>query len=213
MEKQVFTKKLSEDEQLDILNFICDKFAIEDKEKYVLCYNSMINYIKTVRREIETFKTNIDEIIDLFAKCGYSNNQIIEILTKEPSLLHADKNALFWRILVLGKVYDSKTRKCIRDDYIIINPRILRTSHEVMYARIKYLESDEGKEKLRKNNFFTARQIVKNTHDEFKNSYGIDKVSLLSLYPFNKNAQLDVVSWLENRELLNRIYEGKTNIM
>lgn len=212
MEKQNFIKKLSPEEQFEILNFICDKFSIDDQEKYTLFYNSMIEYIKTVRREIESFKKNVDEIIGTFSKLGYDNSQIIEILTKEPSLLHADKDALFWRMLVLGKVYDSKTNSCVRNDYVVMNPRILRTSHEVMYARIKYLESDEGRAKLRKTGFFTIRQIIKNTNEEFRYSYDVDKNTLLRLYPFDNVAQLDIVSWPENKQLLENIYNSGRKI-
>ncbi len=211
MEKQIFIKKLTDEEQLEIINFICDKFSIDDKEKYEKFYFTLINYVKNVRRKLDTFKNNINDVIELFISCGYNNNQIIDILTIEPSLLHSDKNSIFWRLLLLGKIYETSNNMCVRDEYIIVNPRILRISQDVMYARIKYLESDEIKFKLRKTDFLSVRQIVKNTHKEFKDSYGIDKDTLLALYPFDKKAQLEVISWHENKELLDNIYNGKTN--
>lgn len=210
MKEKIFIKELTPDEQNDILNFICNKFSFKEQEKFKNFYLTMVEYIKTVRRSLESFKGNIDEIIDLFSKCGFDDEQIIEILTKEPSLLHADKNSIFWRILILGKLIDPKSDIDIRKEYIIKNPRILRISENVTYARIKYLESSVGKQYLKNDDRLTLRQFVKITHDEFKAFYGIDKEKLLSSYPFDNNAQLDVVSWSVNNELLNNIYEGKT---
>lgn len=210
MKEKIFIKELTPDEQNDILNFICNKFSFKEQEKFKKFYLTMVEYIKTVRRSLESFKGNIDEIIDLFSKCGFDDEQIIEILTKEPSLLHADKNSIFWRILILGKLIDPKSDIDIRKEYIIKNPRILRISENVTYARIKYLESSVGKQYLKNDDRLTLRQFVKITHNEFKAFYGIDKEKLLSSYPFDNNAQLDVVSWSVNNELLNNIYEGKT---
>lgn len=210
MKEKIFIKELTPDEQNDILNFICNKFSFKEQEKFKKFYLTMVEYIKTVRRSLESFKGNIDEIIDLFSKCGFDDEQIIEILTKEPSLLHADKNSIFWRILILGKLIDPKSDIDIRKEYIIKNPRILRISENVTYARIRYLESSVGKQYLKNDDRLTLRQFVKITHNEFKAFYGIDKEKLLSSYPFDNNAQLDVVSWSVNNELLNNIYEGKT---
>lgn len=207
----VFVKDLSGKEQEEILSFILDKFSTNNKEKFKNFCNVIIEYIKTVRRNISTFCSNVDEIIDLFTKCNYDEEQIISLLTKEPSLLHSDKNDLFWRILILGKVNDTKNGGTVREFYLVQNPRILRISQDLMYARIKYLESDEGKQYLRKDQGLTARQITKITNEEFKKSYGIDKASLMRNYPFDHNAQLDVISWEENKQLLNNIFEnGRT---
>lgn len=208
MAEQIFIKELNENERLEILNFILDKFNLEKNEKSEQFYISLVSYIKTVRRDINTFKTNIDEIIDLFSKCGYKNSQIMEMLTKEPSLLHANKNDIFWRIILLGKVFDTKNKVDVRREYLVQNPRILRTSQDVMYARIKYLESDKAKEFLRKECNPTARQVTKLTHSEFEDSYNISKEDLIRLYPFDNNAQLEVVSWEENKELFDNIYRG-----
>ena len=209
-DSQVFVKNLSEEEKIDILNFVLNKFELNDKENANNFYNAMVSYIKTVRRDINTFKFNVDEVLDVFIKCGYNNDQIIEILTKEPSLLHSDKLDIFWRLLLFGKVYDTQTNKSVRESYLIQNPRILRISQDVIYARIKYLESDDGKLYLRKENNPTARQVTKLTHNEFKNSYHITKEDLINKYPFDDKAQLEVVSWPENMELLDNIYKGKT---
>lgn len=205
MNEKKFVKDLTEEEQKEILNFIINKFEIQDKELMENFYLTMTLYIKNVRRSVETFERNVSEIIELFATCGYEEKQIIEMLLKEPSLLHADKNNIFWSLLILGKVYDSN-HECIRDNYLVNNPRILRTSKEVMYARVKYLQSDIGKAYLRKSDILTARQITKITHEEFKQSYGISKENLLQMYKFDNDAQLDVISWPENKELLEFVY-------
>lgn len=209
-EGQVFVKNLTNDEKNDILNFILDKFDLEKNEITDNFCTAMVSYIETVRRDINTFKNNVDEILDVFLKCGYDNDEIIQMLTKEPSLLHADKHDVFWRILILGKVYDTQTNMSVRDSYLIQNPRILRTSQEVTYARIMYLESDEGKMHLRKESNPTARQVTKLTHSEFETSYHISKEELIKRYPFDNNAQLNVVSWEENRELLDNIHKGNS---
>ena len=106
----------------------------------------------------------------------------------------------------MGKVFYPKDESCVRDSYLLQNPRILRTSQEVMYARIKYLESSEGRSHLRHNNYLTNRQITKATHKEFQNSYGISKDELLKKYPFDTDALLDIVSWPENKEILDNIF-------
>lgn len=205
---QVFIKNLTNDEKNDILNFILEKFDLEDNEISKNFYNVMVSYIETVRRDINTFKNNVDEILDVFLKCGYDNDEIIQILTKEPSLLHSDKHDIFWRILILGKVYDTQTNMSVRESYLIQNPRILRTSQAVTYARIMYLESEEGKVYLRKESNPTARQVTKLTHSEFEGSYHISKEELINKYPFDNKAQLDIVSWYENKEILDNIHKG-----
>lgn len=206
MKEQKLIKDLTIEQQTEILNFILDKFNLENNELAEKFYNAMIIYIKNVRRSVATFERNVAEIIELFSNCCYTNDQIMEILIKEPSLLHSDKNDVFWRILILGKVNDSKTGTSSRETYLIQNPRILRISQDVMYARIKYLESDVGRQYLRKDGPLTIRQIIKVTHKEFQDSYGISKDMLLYMYPFNSEAQLDVISWEENKKLLDAIY-------
>ena len=206
MNEQRLIKNLTIEQQTEILNFILDKFNLENNELAKKFYNAMIIYIKNVRRSVTTFERNVVEIIELFSNCCYTNDQIMEILIEEPSLLHSDKNDIFWRILILGKVNDSKTGTSSRETYLIQNPRILRISQDVMYARIKYLESDVGRQYLRKDGPLTIRQIIKVTHKEFQDSYGVSKDMLLYMYPFNSEAQLDVISWEENKKLLDAIY-------
>lgn len=209
METKKITKKLTEEQKKDILNYILNKFELKNDKKSHDFYNSLVLYIQTVRRDISTFCKNIDDSLELFAKCGYDNDQIMKMLTNEPSLLHANKYDLFWRILILGKVIDVQTGEDVRQLYMINNPRILRTSQNITYARIKYLESDEGKMKVRRARGLTSRQITKVTHTEFFESYGISKEELLNKYPFNNDAQLEVISWPENKEFLDKIYKGK----
>lgn len=206
MKEQRFVKDLTADELNELLNFILDKFNLEDNELSRNFYSAMVNYITTVRRSVETFERNVGEIVEVFSNFGYDNNEIMSMLTKEPSLLHANKNDILWRMLLLGKVIDTKTGKSVRENYLIQNPRILRISQDIMYARIKYLESTVGAAYLRKNTHLTARQITKITHNEFSKYYQVDKNELLNMYPFDNNAQLEVVSWEENKELLDNIY-------
>ena len=209
-DNKVFVKNLTDEEKQDILNFIFNKFSIPNAQVAQIFSDIMVSYIETVRRDVKAFKSNVDEILEVFLKCGYDNDDIVQMLMKEPSLLHADKDDIFWRLLILGKVYDTQTNTSVRDSCLIQNPRILRTSQDVTYARIMYLESDEGKEYLRKESNPTARQVTKLTHNEFENSYKISKEELLRKYPLDNNAQLDIVSWEENKELLENIYKGKT---
>lgn len=204
-----FVKELTEEEKNEILKFILEKFDLNEDEAAKEFYSAMVLYIKTVRRDINTFKFNIDEIIEMLTSCGYDNDEIMQILTKEPSLLHSNKLDVFWRILILGKVNDTKTNIDVRKDYLIKNPRILRTSQDVMYARVKYLLSDEVQDYLRKDGSPTVRQVVKLTHSEFEDSYKISKEELVKRYPFDNDAQVEVVSWDENKELLDSIYGSK----
>ena len=107
---------------------------------------------------------------------------------------------------MLGKVYNSKSGLSTRDSDFVSNPRMFRTSNAVIYARIKYLESDEGKEYLRNKDFLTKRQIIKCTNEEFETSYKKSKEELLKLFPFDNKAELEIVSWDENKEFLDNIF-------
>lgn len=212
MNNQRFIRDLSNEEKEEILNYILNRFKFDNEEQYKVLCDSLVNYIINCRASSKYFKGNIDKIIDTFKLLNYSEQEIICMITKEPSLLHEDKDKMLWKILLFAKVYDRDTNESIRLSKLINNPRILRISEDVLYARIKYLESEIGKTYLRKDGFLSYRQIIKCTHEEFKNSYGIDKDKLLELYPFDEKAQRDVIFWKENETLLNNIYEkGKNN--
>lgn len=207
MNDKKFVKDLSNEEQAEILNFILEKFELENNFNSKAFFIVMVNYIKTVRRNLDTFERNVSEVIDLFKNCGYDNDEIIRILTKEPSLLHSNKDDIFWRLLILGKVKDTKRNMGVRNYYLVENPRILRTSQEYMYARVKYLLSDLARKYLRNlDSGITVRQVSKITHDEFEKTYGISKEQLLKMFPFDNQAQLDVIFFPRNNEILNNVY-------
>ena len=204
--KEEYKKKLNENEQKEIAEYILSNFTFNDELSYLNFCKIIYEYVKNVRRDVNSLKKNIDEIIELFFISGYTNDQVINIISKEPSLLHEDKNKTFWKLLLLGKVYNTKSLLSVRDSDFISNPRMFRTSNAVIYARIKYLESEEGKEYLRNKDFLTKRQIIKCTNEEFENSYKKSKEELLKLFPFDNKAELEIVSWDENKEFLDNIF-------
>lgn len=65
MKEQKLIKDLTIEQQTEILNFILDKFNLENNELAEKFYNAMIIYIKNVRRSVATFERNVAEIIQL----------------------------------------------------------------------------------------------------------------------------------------------------
>ena len=131
----------------------------------------------------------------------------MHMVSKSPSILHLDKDDLLWRFLLLGKVIDTKTGKLARETYVLEKPRTFTISQDVLYARIKYLESEDGMPYRRKKDYLTVRQIIGSSKEEFENSYKISNDELLKKFPFDNAAQLEVVGWDVNEEILNTIWE------
>lgn len=208
-EKQIFIKDLSNEEKKEILDFILEKFQFNDKEQATIFYNNIVRYISTLRRKVDTFKKNVDEILEMLKKLDFSNDEIIIMLSKEPSLLHSNKDEMFYRMLIFGKIIPDWEK---RKELIVHKPQNLRTSEKTTYARVKYLTSDNGLQFRRKTGNLTARQLVKISHDEFEDFYKISKEKLLKSYEFNNAALLDIISWPENKEILDKVYNNGRSI-
>ncbi len=211
----------------NISEFILKKFELGDEKQAEDFCDELMNYITSSRRAKSSFENDVENSIKTLSELNYSLNDIIRMISLSelnyslndiirmisltPTILHLNKNDLFWRYLLFEKIIDTKTGLSIRNELIIEKPQFFRTSQEILYARIKYLESEEGKSYRRKKDYLTVKQIIKTSHKEFEDSYHIAKDELLKKYPFDNAAQLEVIEWPENKSFLSSIYEKGTS--
>ena len=195
----------------NISEFILKKFELGDEKQAEDFCDELMNYITSSRRAKSSFENDVENSIKTLSELNYSLNDIIRMISLTPTILHLNKNDLFWRYLLFEKIIDTKTGLSLRNELIIEKPQFFRTSQEILYARIKYLESEEGKSYRRKKDYLTVKQIIKTSHKEFEDSYHIAKDELLKKYPFDNAAQLEVIEWPENKSFLSSIYEKGTS--
>lgn len=175
-------------------------------------YDQVETYLKSIRfSSEEKFKEHLLGLKDFFDHIGYSYEDAVEVVISWPSIIHTDKNELFYKYLILGRVVNKDTLECDRDNILKNHPKDFITSPQVVYARVKWLLSIGGD--AMRNNIITRRKILKVTHAEFEKSYGISKEELESLYPFEATTCIpEILNWTENKELLKRIQgKGITN--
>lgn len=108
-------------------------------------YEQVEDYLKELRfSSEETFNTYLLDLKDFFYRIGYSYEDAVEVIINWPSIIHTAKNELFYKYLILGKVVNSDTLECDRDNILKNHPKDFITSPKVMYARIKWLISLGG---------------------------------------------------------------------
>jgi len=168
-------------------------------------YKVMEEYLHN-RSKIETLKSNLEELKVLFYAFGLNDVEIIAAIKTNPSYIHADKHELLIKFFLLGKIIDKKTRNNMRKEIIIAKGKYLRTSHELIYARIKHLEHLQEVNDIVRNKDITARKILKITNEEFENTYGISREELLEKYPFKESTILELEEWPENTDLKENIH-------
>lgn len=190
-----------------IYEFILKQFEIGDEQEAKKISGELEQYIANSRRKESSFENDVLQLISTLSELQYSLNDIIAIISKTPSILHLNKNDIFWRYLLFEKIIDTKSGKSIRESLIIEKPEYFRTSQQTLYARIKHLESDAGMAYRRNKDFITVRQVIKASNQEFETSYRISKEQLEKKYPFDTNAMQDIIQWPKNKELLDSIFK------
>ena len=155
-------------------------------------YKIILEYLQN-RSSLAYFAQNLDELLEFFKTLGYDTKSVIAVIKKWPAIIHTDKNHLFYKYLIMGRVVD-ENHESIRDDALLNHAKDFMISTNLLYARVKYLE--DNPQVLRDN-------IIK----EFVVSYGIDKSSLLENYPFNREALEEVLLWDENQEIQENLLE------
>lgn len=194
----------------DLKEFLNKEFLLYSyltEEQIKDFYRIMEEYLHN-RSKIQTLKSNLEELKVLFYAFGLNDLEIIAAIKSNPSYIHADKNDLLIKFFLLGKVIDKKTRQSMRKEIIIGKGKYLRTSHELIYARIKHLEYLQENNDIIRNKDITVRKIFKVTNEEFEITYGISRENLLKRYPFTNSTIIEIENWVENKEL-KEIIHGK----
>lgn len=157
-------------------------------EEIKIFHSKILEYIGN-RTPFETFKVNLDNTILFFEKVlGYNYNQIITCIGNWPSVIHADKEDLFYKYLLLSKVHNIN-----RDDIFVNHPKDLMIGLNLLNARIEFFSSDESENLVRKKEI-TRRKLFKTTSQEFEISYSITKEQLLKKYPYDERLFGDLFS-------------------
>ena len=165
-------------------------------------YQIISEYLQN-RSSLSYFSQNLDELIKFFNTLGYDTKSVIEVIKKWPAIIHADKNHLFYKYLIMGKVVN-ENNESIRDDSLLNHAKDFMISTNLLYARVKYLIDNP---QVLRDNIINRRKVITTTNKEFVISYNIDKNSLLENYPFNREALEEVLLWEENQKICQNLYE------
>ncbi len=165
-------------------------------------YKIILEYLQN-RSSLAYFAQNLDELLEFFKTLGYDTKSVIAVIKKWPAIIHTDKNHLFYKYLIMGRVVD-ETLESIRDDALLNHAKDFMISTSLLYARVKYLEDNP---QVLRDNIINRRKVITTTNKEFVVSYGIDKNSLLENYPFNREALEEVLLWDENQEIQKNLLE------
>lgn len=185
-------------ERLDLREFLS---PLQIEKFYLIIAKYLTN-----RTTLETFKANFEETLDFYSSLDISLGDALSSIMKWPSVMHANKEELFKKYLLLAKVVDASTGEPVRDDVIINHPKDLMTGFELMYARTMFFLNPELD--MVRNNNITRRKLIKTTNDEFEQIYGISKADILSRYPVPENILDILLSWDENGKV-REVYESK----
>lgn len=195
----------------DLKSVLNSKLFLEQflTEKEIETFFEVISNYLLNRSTKETFLKNIDDTISFYELVGVEYRDMIFSIMKWPAIIHADKEELFIKFLMLADVISWRTGELARMNILINHPKDLMTGIETIYSRLCYLQSDYGKNVLR-NEGITRRKILKVTHGEFAEMYKIGKKELLELFPFTEEALEEIKSWKSNREFVEK-YEKRNN--
>ena len=181
-----------------------DQFITSEEKKN---FFAIISHYLLNRSTIETFIKNLEETVLFYEFVGVSYTDMIRSICNWPAVIHANKEELFIKYLLLADVVSYRTGELARDNILINHPKDLMTGLDTIYARIRFLQSEDAEVFLR-NERITRRKVLKITHSEFEEIYRVDKESLLKMYPFTPDALEDIKEWELNRELVEK-YEKK----
>ena len=196
----------------DIKRILTEKLFLEQflNEKEIEKFYAMIEHYLLNRSTTETFLKNIDATIQFFELVGVDYRGMLTSMMNWPAIIHANKDELLIKFMLLADVVSFRTGELARYNILINHPKDLMTGIETIYARLCYLQSEQGKIMLR-NEGITRRKVLKVTHSEFEEIYRIKKEDLLERYPFTPDALEDIMRWESNREFVEK-YEEKTKI-
>lgn len=176
-----------------ILN-LSNNLEVEEVENF---YSVMENYLKN-RSLIETVFYNLTMLKTYMKEERLTDKEIIYAIMNNPSYIHADKAELSLCFAIISVIQDSKTGAYLKDDIIINNGKMLRINASLLYARVKHIMYlIETEDPILRNQYITIRKVLKNTNQEFENTYKVSKDELLSRYPFVHGTLNEINSWNE----------------
>lgn len=170
-------------------------------------FYKVINHYLLNRSSLEAFSKNLDETIEFYNFLGIEQRDMLSSIAKWPSIIHADKNELFKKYLVLEPVVKFRTGEKDREHILIDHPLDLMTGLDTIFARVMFFKDENNTDKIREERI-TRRKLLKTTSTEFEESYGLNKIQLLEKYPLTPEMMEEVLTWGNNKELMER-YENQ----
>lgn len=170
-------------------------------------YNTIAKYLSN-RSRVITFLENLDKTIQFYELMGFTYEKMLFSIERWPSIIHAQKEDLLYKYLLLGKLVNSNGLPG-RDDIVLNSPKDLMTGLDTLYARTMYFLSDISKGVVRTENI-TRRKLLKITNEEFMKSYFVSKEELLKMFPFDYSCMAEVMSWPENKEIVDKMNPEKS---
>ena len=183
--------------------FVKEHLSLEDEQKL---YAIISSYLEN-RTSLSTFIKNLDDTIAFYELIGVSYSDMIRSIMIWPAIMHADKNELVKKYLILVYVVNAKNGMCDRDNIVINHPKDLMTGFDTIYARVMHLSRMAFDGELR-TEVITRRKLFKTTNLEFEQSYGLSKEMLLERYPVTEDVIESLKKHNMNKELVEK-YESQ----
>jgi len=198
-------KKTPEDILIEIAPFINLTDSEFDNEEKKAFLEKLVNYIISSRREIESVINSISEAEQFLQLISIDQQKWMNIFLNDNSFLHANFEDLYIKYALFAKIVDTETKQSIRDELILNQPKAIRFSKELIYARIKHLMDDETKMYMR-SPIITITKALR-ASKEFAKTYRTTDEKLLEIYPFDDEAFAEVFLWEENHSLAKKFAE------
>lgn len=163
-------------------------------------YNAMNQYFKQKRFSYSYFANLLNTTIDFCQFLDLSFGEIIGIINNHPAIIHANKEELLAKYLLLAVLPD-ENEKSVRRDILLNHPKYLIVGLSTMYARYSYLSAhDMG-------NNISKYYLLKMTNKEFENTFKISAEQLKAEYPTPDTLELiqKLLAWPENVDLKAKI--------
>ncbi len=169
-------------------------------------------------RTLGTLKYNMDELLKFLTALGCTEKDFIEVIDKAPDLLNIDIKRLYIKYLILGLLPICEEDPEYRLRHIVNKPQDIRTSENVMYARIKFaLNSGYPSVKLNWNmvvhatrmeygDIFVKRKYGK-SYKVFDNADDYKELEIVNRYPLTDDVIRELKQLKCNEEVVARYEE------
>lgn len=192
----------------EVMKYINDRLVLREflTPLQIEKFHLIIAKYLTNRTTLEAFKTNFEGTLEFFSFLGFSITATLYSIMKWPSMIHANKEEILKKYLIMSKVVDPSSGAPVRDDILVNHPKDFMTGFDLIYARMMFFL--EAEHSMTKNDLITRRKLIKTTNDEFEQIYRVSKTDLIAMYPIPQNILDILLSWDENDEI-REVYESK----